>query len=223
MIRGTAQIVAYNTTQFPFQSIMQQYVLSRYPVTLPMLHRVFPSCPVVGVSNDQATPILAFLYGCDPLYQHGSPGSWHACYLKFVRWLADTTFQESLVYQRKPTLRCQMPNNKSVGDFHRDSDYGHPPEEWNCFIPLTDCRDSMTIHIESSPDRGDYAPQQLAYGDCLIFDSALRHGNIMNTENLTRLSFDFRVIPISQYRGGCSTASHTQGIPFRIGEYYDVL
>ena len=39
-----------------------------------------------------------------------------------------------LIYQRKPTLRIHLPENKSVGGFHRDRDYNHPIEEINIWL-----------------------------------------------------------------------------------------
>ena len=59
----------------------------------------------------------------------------------------------------------------------------------------------------------------------LIFDSGLMHGNKINTENKTRLSFDFRVIPFSKYSEVSLNAetkfSVSQEIEF-VGEYYAI-
>ena len=62
----------------------------------------------------------------------------------------------------------------------------------------------------------------MQYVQYAIFDSAIEHGNEVNTEGYTRMSFDFRVILHSQYRES-SLDSWTQKIPFRVGEYYSVI
>jgi hypothetical protein len=130
-----------------------------------------------------------------------------------------------LVYQRKPTLRIHFPENKAVGGFHKDREYNHPIEEINIWVPVTSAFNTNTIWIESAFDKEDYSPMNLNFGQGLIFDSGLNHGNKINVENLTRLSFDFRVIPLSKWKGiegRKPNFSADQHLKFALNEYYDV-
>ena len=76
-----------------------------------------------------------------------------------------------------------FPNNKAVGEFHRDRDYNHPLDEINIWVPITSSKKTNTIWIESKFDKNDYKPMNLDYGQFLIFDSGLKHGNRINKEN----------------------------------------
>ena len=128
-----------------------------------------------------------------------------------------------MVYQNRPTLRVSFPGNKAVGDWHRDREYNHPIEEVNIWVPITNASNSNSIWIESSFDAEDYMPVNIDFGQFLIFDSGLKHGNVINDEKKTRISFDFRVIPKSMYKPPeINTVSFSQGINFKIGDYYSI-
>jgi len=54
-----------------------------------------------------------------------------------------------------------------------------------------------------------------------MFDGAnLKHGNKMNTTDVTRISFDFRILKKSFYNHEIHKTSKTQGMKFSIGEYF---
>ena len=58
-----------------------------------------------------------------------------------------------------------------------------------------------SLQLESAPGAGDYAPVELGYGRVLRFDGAhCRHHTVANTTDHTRVSFDFRVIPLSFWK-----------------------
>lgn len=115
-----------------------------------------------------------------------------------------------------------FPDNKAVGDWHRDREYNHPIEEINIWVPITSASNTNSIWLESSFDKEDYAPANLEYGQILIFDSGLKHGNVINKEQKTRLSFDFRVIPKSKYNEPSHASSYSQNIEFKLGKYYSI-
>lgn len=129
---------------------------------------------------------------------------------------------ETLVVQDRPTFRIHWHNNLSVGEFHKDSKYDHPNTEINFWIPVTKAFDTNTIWIESEPDKGDYTPVNMEYGQMLIFmGGLLTHGNKINTTGQTRVSFDFRVIPFSKYvEPENPVASVAHGKKRIIGDYY---
>jgi hypothetical protein len=48
--------------------------------------------------------------------------------------------------------------------------------------------------------RADAMPTNLRYGQCLMFDPRVLHGTAENIENTTRVSMDFRIVPIDDYQ-----------------------
>jgi len=98
-------------------------------------------------------------------------------------------------YQYPPTLRVQPGRSQEFKRPHRDAEYGHQTGELNCWMPLTDHkRTQTTLWIESQPDRGDYKPLDITYGEIGIFHGTLcRHHVPMNTSDFTRVSMDFRI------------------------------
>ena len=70
---------------------------------------------------------------------------------------------------------------------------------------------------------GDYKEIRGEYGECVEWEaSKLTHGNKQNITLRTRVSFDFRVIPMSRYIESNHLTINTK-IPFGIGGYYKVL
>jgi hypothetical protein len=227
-------ILSYDQEIFDFNILFSSYLKDICPDELPNLHNgiskdLIPD-RVVTHNDDQEPSIYKKLYKIDPGYnfnfENKSPkGSFLDIYKNFVNIISKDIFKEKLVYQKKPTLRVQFPGNKAVGGWHRDRDYNHPLEEINIWVPITDAYETNTIWLESSFDKGDYAPVNMSFGEMLLFDSGLTHGNKINQENKTRLSFDFRVIPFSQYQQPSSEEHPTsvaQNIKFTIGEYYEI-
>lgn len=47
--------------------------------------------------------------------------------------------------------------------------------------------------------RTDAMPTNLRYGQCLMFDPRILHGTAENIENMTRVSMDFRIVPVDDY------------------------
>jgi hypothetical protein len=215
--KNSATIHRYDTREFPFHSLVDQHFRKRLNVGSENLHTLedpglFP-LGVVQPGEDNNTPLHEILYtifgGEDflPLYR------------KFVRSL-QSVIGEELVFQKKPTFRIHLPGNLSVGSYHRDRDYSHSTEEINVWIPVTNTRGTATIWIESEYEKNDFQPKELKIGEFLVFDSALKHGNEINREEYTRVSFDFRVIPKSLYAGS-ERITANRGHKLNIGGYYD--
>ena len=57
-----------------------------------------------------------------------------------------------------------------------------------CFF-VTSAFNTNTIWIESEFDKADYSPMNLNFGQAVIFDSGLTHGNKVNIENLIQMTF----------------------------------
>lgn len=129
--------------------------------------------------------------------------------------------QEDFLYQKFPTFRVHLPNNVAVGAFHRDADFGHPAGEMNFVIPLTDAFDSDSIWVESEEWKEDFTPMMLVVGDLIEFNgNRLKHGNYVNKTGKTRVSMDFRILPISKYDDNSAGESITRKTKFVDGEYY---
>ena len=226
-------IESYDIEKFNFNDIFLKY-FEKYKIKkIENFHNDVPQelLPnnVVTVENDQDHDVYKFLYKIDEgfdLKNNGKASNFLKIYNDFVYFIAKNIFKESLIFQKRPTLRIMFPNNMAVGGFHRDREYNHPLEEINIWVPITPASETNTIWLESSFDKNDYEPANLEYGQFLIFDSGLKHGNKINLENKTRLSFDFRVIPLSKWNPPKSnkiSTSFNQNLKFSLGDYYELV
>ncbi|WP_024678409.1 mitomycin antibiotic biosynthesis protein [Pseudomonas syringae] len=78
--------------------------------------------------------------------------------------------------------------------------------------------------------RMDAMPTNLRYGQCLMFDPRILHGTAENTESLTRVSMDFRIIPVDDYESILKELDRQGGRPNNYegeglikGEFYNAL
>ena len=202
-------------------------LLKIYTENLDLLHQYLPENlrpkEVVTLSNDQNISIYETLYKIDDGYDLKTKrknSGFLNTFDDFLFSISKDIFNEDLIYQGRPTLRVNFPNNKAVGDWHRDREYSHPLEEINIWVPITKSFDTNAIWIESEFDKNDFKPVNVDYGQFIIFDSGLKHGNKLNIENKTRLSFDFRVIPKSLYKDRPGKSSIDTKMKFEIGDYY---
>lgn len=223
----------YDTSVFNFYNIFSQHCHDTLGCAeVEKIHEHIPNVlkpnHILKVGEDQKTYAHSILYQIDIAYQKKPEAAQKVkdrgfikLYNSFIDFLEANVFGEKLVYQKLPTLRIHFPNNLSVGEYHRDRDYNHPLEEINIWVPVTRARGTATIHMESSFDVGDFKPVEVEYGQYLIFDSGLKHGNEVNIENYTRVSFDFRVIPTSKYKAS-DLSSINQNMKFTVGDYYNL-
>ena len=103
---------------------------------------------------------------------------------------------------------------------HCDGDYNHPPTEMNYMLSVTGQWDTNSCYTESEPNKGDFHPIVMKYGEvCRFYGNRCRHYNMKNRTSHTRISFDFRIIPASKYEENEATAVHS-GRKFVVGGYY---
>jgi hypothetical protein len=146
-------------------------------------------------------------------------------YDTFIQTVIQPIYTEKIVYQAIPTFRICFPNNIAVGEYHKDKKYrdenwASKVKEFNFFLPFTDAFGTNTIWVESEEDKGDYAPMECKYGECIQWDgSNLTHGNEINTTGKTRVSVDFRVIAESNYVPNDKGSINTNTL-FAKGGYY---
>jgi len=178
------------------------------------------------VGKDSAT-VLHKLY-----YEYCNVGSiFHNDYLSFINleisqlFRSNQVFQKqhktnSFLYQKIPTFRVHLPNNVAVAQFHKDRHYNHNPWETNISLPITCCEGNNAIWIESEEDKTDYYPMEGSYGTYFVFDGAnLCHGNKLNDTDSTRISIDFRILPLDKYQENEKT-SVAVNTKMTIGDYW---
>ena len=148
-------------------------------------------------------------------------------YQAFIREVIFPMFEDDeLLYQKYPGIRFCRPGAKAVYRWHCDGDenHRHPLGEINIFLPLTKCFGNNSIWIESLPGLGDFTAMNLEYGEFVIgYLNQCRHGNMDNDTDITRVSFDFRVMPGFAYDSETKLASCTTKQKFVVGEYYDMM
>lgn len=178
------------------------------------------------VKLDQKNKFVVYFYEIDEIFDLAksklSNGNFYNTYLGLLRHLQKNFFKEKIIIQSKPTLRVHIPNNISVGSYHRDSDYGHPEEEINIWLPFNKSVNTSALWLESVPNKRDFKPYNLDYGEILIFNSRLTHGTEVNTEDHSRLSMDFRVIRKRNFINK-PTVSPKNNIKFNLGGYFREL
>ena len=230
----TKIIKKYNIKKFNFEKIFLKHFKKFNVKKLEDLHKTIPKKylpnKLISKNNSQSQYIHKFIYKIDKGYDMKKdlkPSNFLKLFQKFIYYLAKFIFKDSLVYQAKPTLRVMFPNNIAVSEFHRDRNYNHPIEEVNIWLPLTKAKNSNALWTESKYNKEDYKPVNINYGKYLIFDSGLKHGNKINLEKKTRLSFDFRIIPYSVWKKikkkNNIKSSYNQKIKFDVGEYYNLM
>jgi len=195
---------------------------SREGIPLNRLHEILPflsqedqdyhsQIQTLGVNDRQSIFVKKFhsFVDSDPQFQK----TYSQFILEFLRPLFPQ--ETSIVVQKTPNLRISFPgqtaigsrpeepNNKVIG-LHKDSDFGHHPQEINFIIPLTDMFNTNTIFVEprvnSNTPLETYQPLTLTVNQCAqVQFSQLYHYNQRNTTQVTRISLDLRVIPFSVF------------------------
>ena len=121
-----------------------------------------------------------------------------------------------LMMQKNINLSIQFPNdNSSLLPIHSDVWSGDSPYEINLWVPLVNCYKTKSMYILEQKDYADFKKKMqknqysssedifklvknkvrwlnVDYGQFLIFNQALPHGNIVNIEKETRWSMNCR-------------------------------
>ncbi len=145
-------------------------------------------------------------------------------YYSFIKDIVAPRYNEDILFQRFPTFRCHLPGNVAVGAFHNDAEFNHPENEVNYILPINNADSSASVWVESVPGEKDFRPIVMRAGELIEFDgNKLTHGNKVNITGKTRVSIDFRVLPLSAYKEGDPKESVTRKTKFKIGEYYSLF
>ena len=140
-----------------------------------------------------------------------------------------------VAYQRRPTFRVHLAGGPPQGVPHADglAPYNHQPGEVNIWVPLTTVGGSNSLVSESFPGLGDFHPFEASPGQFVKFyGNRCWHYTVQNTTEITRVSFDIRVVPFELFDNEARGPSKTNisgvtagkmsggGKPLRLGEYY---
>lgn len=184
---------AYNTERYPLRNLFCR-IQKQYDLENVHLLKGFENVGNVPGKDNNSDWHARF-------YNSMRGSEFMEVYKQFITVIIKPIFSEALVYQKYPTLRYQIPNGRGVAAYHIDSEYNHPIEEFNIWLPFTHAKDTRTIRIETEPGKKDYQPQDVKYGEFIIFEGGkLSHGNEPNTTGETRVSIDMRVIPLSMWK-----------------------
>jgi hypothetical protein len=159
-------------------------------------------------------------------------------YHEFMRTTILPLFPEekTLVIQKTPNIRFSFPNSAAIGKwqkdtdtdlitqrigFHCDADFGHHFLEMNFIVPITHMYESNSVY---------YQTEETVFENLCMLDPShqffqgyfnkIPHYNMVNRTGDTRISFDLRVIPYSQYMEYRDTFIGTK---FDLEKYYIVL
>ena len=217
--------INYITDTYPFREIVECWFWDESILPLSGISNLHleKTYDLFERKNDQSTIWHKCFYK-----EIREDGSFNDIYLKFLEDIIKPRFGEKIVYQKIPTFRVHLPGNVSVGEFHKDKhyrneDWADKVQELNYFLPLTKAYGTNTIWAETEEDLGDFKEIRANYGECVEWNaSKLTHGNKQNVTRVTRVSFDFRVIPKSRYVNSNHLTINTN-VPFEIGGYYGVL
>ncbi len=147
-------------------------------------------------------------------------------YIKFIKEIISPLLSEKIYFQIIPTFRFHFPNQKGYDwkdRYHTDIMLGHPPYEFNLWIPFTKVYGSNSMRLMSYQDStklveycdNDFElfaekvqydenfinmlkqkskPLKMSYGDFIIFDPRCLHCTQYNDTKDTRISMDIRII-----------------------------
>lgn len=137
-------------------------------------------------------------------------------YYRVARPYLDTLVGNELAMQLRVNLSIQLPNdNSSLLPVHADTWSGDSPYEVVVWLPLVDCYGTKAMYLlppqkyaelskqfslkagESSEAlyqsiKGDVKWLEIRYGEVLVFDQSLPHGNRVNRQAETRWSMNCR-------------------------------
>ena len=122
-----------------------------------------------------------------------------------------------------PNFRVQLPDNVAVVIEHYDTDklHKHPYGEINFIVALTDMFDTNTIWTEKTCRFRDFVPLEQKAGNCTTFGgNTYSHFNKINKTGVSRVSFDFRILPLNYYNPNTTLHSITTKQHYVEGGYY---
>ena len=143
--------------------------------------------------------------------------------------------EEFIVVQKTPNIRFHLPNCTNIGKrdtdpndtvigLHYDNEFNHDENEINLILPITNMYDTNSIYFEPHENSNlpyeKYCNLKLDKNNiAFLYLNKWKHYNMINNTNMTRISFDIRIIPFSKYNEN-NKDSKTNKKKLIIGEYF---
>ena len=214
----------YNIEEYPFIGLVKA-VYGVEDLSQMHIHRndLSPDRSQVW-AQESSTAYHKMFY--EKLNENG-PFSWSEIMDTYDDFLSNevTKFVRVPFYAQKfPSLRVQLPGLKAINKWHFDSDkdHRHPNGEINFQIALTEMKKTYCTWVEPVPGCNYFVPLEMSPGEFYIFNgNKCAHGNKDNISKFTRLSFDFRIIPVKALeKNEILNKTATTKTSFTPGGYY---
>mmetsp|Transcript_1844 Transcript_1844/g.4069 ORF Transcript_1844/g.4069 Transcript_1844/m.4069 type:complete len:420 (+) Transcript_1844:23-1282(+) len=200
---------AYCTREFPFRDHVQRTV------------RAVVGDPEQTLCTLKKVPRAKAEISCTLLDE-----GFQSVYRRFVKDVVRKELgEEYVLFERNPNLRVQPVSGGAPTAPHLDADHMHSPCEINYWVPLTLATGTNTIWTESWPEQGDFHSVECDYGQVFRFyGNQCLHFSVCNAEPTSRVSFDFRVVRLSDFaRSRIPLAGERKGCKWVLYGYYSVM
>ena len=207
IIRPAADPEALNWIRNQFILLIDELVgVSAYRKSDEVLNQIHRSVPIEDVNTFR----LKVIRGINAI------DGFREMYYRVARPYLDTLVGNELAMQLRINLSIQFPgDDSSLLSVHADTWSGDSPFEVVVWLPLVDCYNTKAMYllppVEAQKLNEQFASRSrggsealyrsiqkevqfldVRYGEVLIFDQALPHGNRLNLENETRWSMNCR-------------------------------
>lgn len=173
-----------------------------------------------SIGNDCDTEFHNKFYKC-------LNNNWHEIKDEYSKYINNVILPfiglNEVLVQTFPSFRVQLPNNVAININHYDSDssHQHPTGEINFIYALTDMYETNTVNVEKMPRLDEYDPVLLKAGETICFNgNKCKHHNKINMTGKTRVSWDFRVLPLNYYNQANIGVSASTNKKYIEGSYY---
>ena len=200
---------SYDTNKFGFRECF----LDLYGIEKPeKIHEYLPTFDSYQSQNDSNTILHKVFYAnFDRVFKK--------LYISFLSQITDIV-KTPFYYQQIPNIRFGFPNMQWLKEFHTDAQYNHPPGELNINLAITTSIGTAALQIEEHPN-GRIIPLTQEYGEFTFIDHlSCKHGSIINKEEYTLVSLDFRILPKDKIQENFQKSSVLQGKKFVPGQYF---
>ena len=199
----------YDTKEFPFKQHIEQFFGCRAED----IHKHMGDFKVFDRENDQSTLAHKVFYA-------NFSKELKDLYVDFVNKVIAPIVKQEFYYQLIPTFRIGLPGNRFVGEFHKDSKYNHLPYELNFNLGICGYEGEASLMVEDSEGSELFNLLECPYGKIFSFDHiSCLHGSKPNPNDITMVSFDFRVALKALYFE-TTNQSVNMNRRFRPGEYF---
>lgn len=142
-------------------------------------------------------------------------------YEDLIKSFISSLVPQKFYYQKIPTFRIGLPDNKFVGEFHRDTAYNHQPYELNFNLAIANYKNSAALITEDIAGSKNLITAEIDYGEVMGFDHiGCFHGSEINQTGKTMISMDFRLALADMYYEDPNAKSVNMNSKFIIGDYF---